>query len=148
MTSNDFGRCAVIGDVLVVDDDGRVDDVPRVLVEASAEHLAELGPREERRRARVGRHEALAVVSHERQQVGPLLGREIDLAHAEEEDRVEVVQVPGEELLARRDAGAGLERDRRLVIDCESVRMIVSYRPDSHPRRSIVASACVIDSCW
>ena len=39
---------------------------------------------------------------------------EIDLADAEEEDRVEVVQVARQELLAAGDAGALPEQDRRL----------------------------------
>ena len=30
----------------------------------------------------------------------------------------------------------------------ESVRMYVSYVPDSYPRRSMTASACDTDSCW
>ena len=55
------------------------------------------------------RHEPLAVVLHERQQVGALLRREIDLADAEEEDRVEVVEVADVELLAGGDAGPGAE---------------------------------------
>ena len=80
-----------------------------MLVEAAAEHVAELGPREERGRAGMRRHESFAVVAHERQQVGTLIRREIDFADAEEEDRVEVIQVAREELLARRDARAGLE---------------------------------------
>ena len=93
----------------IVDDDGAVGDAPRMLVEAAAEHLAELRPREERRRRRMRRHEPLPVVAHEREQIGALLRREVDLADAEEEDRVEVVQVANVELLAGRDAGAGRE---------------------------------------
>src|ERR1700722_9859737 len=34
-----------------------------------------------------------------------------------------------------------------LVITCESVRIIVSYRPESCPSFSMVASACHMDSC-
>ena len=51
---------------------------------------------------------------HERQEIGALLRREIDFADAEEEDRVEVVQVADVELLAGRDAGPGGKRDRVL----------------------------------
>ena len=55
------------------------------------------------------RHKALAVVTHEREQVGALLRREIDFADAEKEDGVEVVEVAREKLLARGDARASLE---------------------------------------
>ena len=44
-----------------------------MLVEAAAEHLAELRPGEERRRRRMRRHEPFAVVLDEREQVGALL---------------------------------------------------------------------------
>jgi hypothetical protein len=47
-------------------------------------------------------HEPLAVVLHERQQVGALLGRELDLPDAEKEDRIEVVEVADVELFAAR----------------------------------------------
>src|SRR5437667_5676049 len=60
------------------------------------------------------RHESLAVVSDERQQVGALRGCEIDLADAEEEDRVEVVEIAYVELLAGRDPGPRWKRDRLL----------------------------------
>ena len=59
-------------------------------------------------------HEPLAIVLHERQQVGALLGRELDLADAEKEDRIEVVEVADVELFAARDAGSGGKRDRML----------------------------------
>ena len=58
--------------------------------------------------------------------VGALLGGEIDLADAEEEDRVEVVQGVRQELLAGGDARAGPKAIGRLVISWESVRMNVS----------------------
>jgi hypothetical protein len=57
------------------------------------------------------RHESLAVIAHERQQVGALFRGELDLADTEEEDRVVVVQVVRQELLAGGDTGAGLECD-------------------------------------
>src|SRR6185295_3260928 len=60
------------------------------------------------------RHEPLPIVLHEREEIGALFGREIDLTDAEEEDRVEVVQVADVELLAGRDAGPRGKRDRTL----------------------------------
>jgi hypothetical protein len=57
----------------------------------------------------MGGHEALAVVPHEGEQVGALLGGEVDLANAEEEDGVEVVEVAGQERLALGDPGAGID---------------------------------------
>src|SRR5437868_13915342 len=60
------------------------------------------------------RHEALAVVSDERQQIGTLRGREIDLADAEEKNRIEVVEITDVELLAGRDTGSSGKRDRPL----------------------------------
>ena len=85
-----------------------------MFVEAAAEHLAELRPREERGRARMRRHEPLPVVFHEREEISALFRRQIDLSDAEEKDRVEVIEIVCEELLASRDAGPGLERDRML----------------------------------
>src|SRR5580765_2688199 len=58
------------------------------------------------------RHEPLAVVPDERQQVRALLARQVDFAHAEKEDRVEVVQVADVELLTGGDAGALRKHDR------------------------------------
>ena len=118
-----------------------------MLVETAAEHLAELRPGKERGRRRVGGDEALAVLLDERHQVGALLWCQVDLADTEEEDRVEVVEVPREELLAERDACPRPETILLFVIGCESVRMNVSYAPDSCPSRSIVASAWEMTSC-
>ena len=61
--------------VAIFDDHRGFADAPRVLVEAAAEHLAELRPREERRGAGMRGHESLAIVAHEAQQVGALLRR-------------------------------------------------------------------------
>src|SRR5580765_2134341 len=58
------------------------------------------------------RHEPLAVVPDERQQVRALLARQVDFAHAEKEDRVEVVQVADVELFAGGDAGPFRKHDR------------------------------------
>ena len=52
-----------------------------------------------------------SVVLHEGQEVGALFRRELDPAHAEEEDGVEVVEIADIELLARRDAGPSRKRD-------------------------------------
>ena len=60
------------------------------------------------------RHEPFAIVLDERQEVVALRCRQIDLADAEEEDRVEVVQVANIELFAARDAGPRRKRDRML----------------------------------
>src|SRR4051794_2856422 len=98
----------------VLDDDRGGRDVPGMLVEAAAEHVAEFRPREEGGGSRMRRNETLAVVTDEREQIGALFRSQIDLAHAEEEDGIEVIQVAREELLAGRDAGAGLEVDRVL----------------------------------
>ncbi len=55
--------------------------------------------------------EPLAVVADERQQVAPLIGGQVDFANAEEEDRVEEIEVVRQELLACRNAGSDRERD-------------------------------------
>src|SRR6266576_163607 len=60
------------------------------------------------------RDESLPVVLHEREEIGALLRREIDLPNAKEEDGVEVVEVTDIELLAAGDAGPRRERDRML----------------------------------
>src|SRR5690348_6329274 len=86
-----------------------------MLVEARTQHLAKFRPRKERRRARMRRDEAFAIVSHEFQQILTLLLIEIDLTHAEEKDRVEVIQVARQEVAAvGRNASSRLEKDRRL----------------------------------
>ena len=68
-----------------------------VLVETAAEHGAELGPGEEGGGGGVSGDEAFAVVVDEGEEVDFLLGGEVDLADAEEEDGVEVVEVFGVE---------------------------------------------------
>jgi hypothetical protein len=97
-----------------------------MFVETAPEQVAELGPGKEGRRARVRGDKSLAVVSHKRQQIGLLLRRQIDLAHAEEEDRVEEIEIVREELFPCRDPSPCLERDRlfrnRLGI-CPDVRI-------------------------
>src|SRR2546429_9686497 len=62
-------------------------------------------------------HEPLAIVFDERQQVGALVRREIDLAHAEKEDRVEVVQIADVELFPTRDARTRRKHDGALRND-------------------------------
>ena len=72
---------------------GAANDAPGMFVEAAAEHLAELRPGEERCGACVGCDEAFAIVVDEGEQVGLLLWSESNLAHAEEEDCVEIVEI-------------------------------------------------------
>ena len=82
-----------------------------------AEHLAELRPVEERRRRRVRGDEPLAIVLHERQEIGLLLVVERHVPMPQEEDRVDVVQ-------ARAAAGRLAGRHQRLFATMfESVRM-------------------------
>ena len=79
-----------------------------MLIEVAAEHLAELGPRLERRQTDVGGDETLAVLD-ELQQLRFLRVLQRHLAVAHEEDRVDVAQVRP----AARGRPVGLLRRRR-----------------------------------
>jgi hypothetical protein len=56
-------------------------------------------------------HKPFPIIANERQQIGALSRRQIDLSDSEEQNGIEVVEVPGEELFAGCDAGSGLEED-------------------------------------
>src|SRR5262245_30491220 len=108
------------------------------------------------------RHEPLAIILDERQQVRALPLRPVDFAHAEEENRVEVVQVPDVELFAGGDAGAFRKHDRlpgdelrvgtdeRVVVarftaqaldGCHGVRngVVLIAAPNVGPRQQVLA---------
>ena len=78
-----------------IDDERGVEGVPGVLVVVAAEHLAVVRPLRERDRGAVDPDEPLALVTHERQEVGLLLIVHRRRAAGVEQHRVEVVQVLG-----------------------------------------------------
>src|SRR6185312_14888132 len=86
------------GEVRPLDDDWRIEYVPRVVVEVSPDHLPVVGPAVERSRSRVHGDEALAVLMNEREQIALLLLAHLRLAIGVEHYGVEVVQVPASRL--------------------------------------------------
>src|SRR5204863_6066735 len=91
-----------------------VGHTPRMFVESATQHLAELQPGEECRRRRMRSDESLPIVLYERQEIGALLRREINLPNAKKEDRIKVVEVADIELFAACDASPCGKRDRML----------------------------------
>jgi hypothetical protein len=99
-----------------------------VTVVARAEQLAEFRPVEKRRRCRVRRDEALAIVLHEREQIGLLLRIQRHVPMAEKEDRIHIGQVGtaagrlavGHQRMFRDDVGVGANErvvEARLVAE-------------------------------
>ena len=68
------------------------------------------------------RDEPLAIVTDKRQQVFALLCHQVDLAHAEKEDGIEVVEIAGEELLPGGDAGFPNPVPRSQTVDQKNDR--------------------------
>src|SRR6266545_3124930 len=94
------------------------------------------------------RHEPLAIVLDERQQIRALLSGQVDFAHAEKENRVEVIQVADVELFAGGNAGPFREHDRlpgdQLRVGADERVVVARFTAEAFDRRHGVRDRIVL----